>query len=188
MLLDVAMTRALRDRTAAVAILCEVDHPDGIVRLWSGIGTLQWNGQDWIGAGYLGEITTAARTTELRIDEVRLTLSGVAPHALAEVTMEIRNRTARTWLAAIGPSHKVVGTPLLLDEILLDYATESLAENGQASITLVGQAGFWTLERSTENVWSREDAVLRWGQGVETGFDYITSLRMKDTSWEPPTS
>jgi hypothetical protein len=187
MLLDLKFTQALKRRTASLCILCEVDHPDGVVRLWSGIGALQYGGHTWAGAGVLGSITTAARTSELRVDEVRLSLSGVNAHDLAEVSMEIRNRIAKTWLAAVAPGNQVVGV-LLLDEILLDYATESIAENGQAVITLIGQAGFWTLERSTETVWSPQEAALRWGEGVETGFDYIPSLRMKDTTWEPPTS
>lgn len=147
----------------------------------------------WTGAGVLGSITTAARTTELRIDEVRLSLSGVDPHDLAEVSVEIRNRPAWTWLAIIGPDRKVIGEPLLLDEILLDYAIEGLADNGTSVITLIGQAGFWTLERATESAWSREEAVLKWGTDsagnpVETGYDYITSLKIKDTSWKLPGS
>ena len=193
MLLDPKFTQALRKRTAALAVLCEVDHPDGPVYLWSGVGKLAWDGHVWIGAGVLGAITTAARTTELRIDDVRLSLSAVDTHALSEVSMDIRNRQARTWLAAIGPDYRVIGTPLPLDEILLDYATESIAENGLATLTLVGQAGFWTLERATEEAWSREDAIFQWGtdtsgEPIETGFDFITSLRMKDTKWTPPAS
>jgi hypothetical protein len=193
MLIDPAMAAALRGRRAALEVLVEIDHPDGRVHLWSGIGTLHYRGVAWKGAGTIGQITVAPRTTELRIDEVRLTLSGVDPEALMRVDMEIRNRIARTWLAAIGPGSKVVGTPRLLDEILLDHATDTIGEDGTAAITLIGQAGFWTLERSTETAWSREEGIHRFGvdgsgDPIETGFDYITSLKMKDTKWQPPTS
>lgn len=193
MLLDLKFTKALRSGRAALAVLCEIDHPDGIVHLWTGLGTLRYRGIDWKGAGGVAAITVSPRSMDLRIDEVRLSLSGVDPETMLGLNMDIRNRIAKTWIAAIGAGNRVQGEPLLLDEILLDYATDSLGEDGLVTLTLIGQAGFWTLERSTENAWSREEAVLRFGvdsggEPIESGYDYIPTLRTKDTKWELPTS
>lgn len=193
MLLDLKFTKALRSGRAALAVLCEIDHPEGTVWLWTGLGMLHYGGKKWKGAGGIASITVAPRSMDIRIDEVRLSLSGIDPENLLGLDMNIRNRIAKTWIAAIGPGARVQGEPLLLDEILLDYATDSLGEDGLVTLTLIGQAGFWTLERSTENAWSREEAVLRFGvdsagNPVESGYDYIPTLRTKDTKWVLPTS
>ena len=182
MLLRTRMARAVRKRSP-LALLVEIDHPDGTVRYWSGIGTLDHGGYEWRGAGHLGSIQIAPRVTDLRIDEIKMSLRGIGPEDAVDVNMDIRNRKAWVWIAALDDAQHVIDDPLLIDEILLDYATDEIGEDGTVAITLTGQTGFWTLERTTEAAWSMEDAVARWGEGVETGFDYITSLRLKDTKW-----
>lgn len=187
MLISPEMRDAARARRPLVTLVW-IDHPDGEVFLWSGVGTLDYDGHEWRGAGLLGTIETVPRTSELRIDEVRLRLSGVQPETLSTTTLEVRNRLARVWIAALDDANRVVGVPILQDEILLDYGTDSLAEDGTITLTLVGNTGFWTLERSTENAWSAEEAISRFGRTtagtpVETGYDFITSLRVKDTKW-----
>lgn len=187
MLLDPKFTQALK-KGYPLAVLCLIEHPDGDVRFWSGIGDLEYAGYTWRGGAMISGIEVTPRTTELRIDEVRLTLRGIEPDSIAHINGNVQNRLAYTWLAAIGPRQKVVGDPYLLDEMRLDYQSDAIGENGLASITITAQTGFWTLERSTEAAWSREEAILRWGTDtggelIETGFDYITSLRVKDTKW-----
>lgn len=187
MLLDPKFTKALK-RGAPLALMCLIDHPDGFVRMWSGQGDLRYDGEVWRGGGLIANIEVSPRTTELRIDEVRLTLNGLSPDRVAGIDGDVQNRLAYTWLAAIGPNRRVIGKPYLLDEMRLDYQTDNIGENGLAAITLTAQTGFWTLERSTDVSWSREEALLRWGNdtdgnAVETGFDFITSLRVKDTKW-----
>lgn len=192
-LVDADMALALRSREGAMALLCEIDYAAGPVRLWSGIGALTWNGQTWTGAGTLGQITSSPRTTDLRIDEVRLSLAGVDPATANELSFDIRNRVAKTWIALVGLQRRVIGQPILLDDILLDYAMDAVGDDGLVTLTLVGQAGFWTLERASETAWSQEEAILTWGRDgfgnpIETGFDMIAALRTRDTKWTPPTA
>lgn len=187
MLLDPKFTHAIK-KGYPLVLLCVVNHPDGVLRMWSGIGDLNYAGEIWKGGGLIANIEVSPRTTELRIDEVKLTLSQLSPDVLADLDGDVQNHIAMTWLVAVGPNRKVVGDPYLLDEIRLDYQTDNISENGIAAITITGQTGFWTLERSTDSAWSREEAILRWGTDtggdpVETGFDFITSLRVKDTKW-----
>lgn len=190
MLLDPAFDAALRGRRP-LAVICDIDMPDGMVRFWSGIGTLDYDGQTWTGAGVLSSIETSPKTTELRIDEVKLRLAGIGAGIVSDTDFTCRNRIARLFIVALDNAQHVVGTPYPIDEISLDYPIIELAEDGTARISLVGQSGFWTLERSTDKAWSREEGNLLWGfdtsgAQVETGFDYITSLRIKDTKWEAP--
>lgn len=187
MLVDPRLHAALRNGTP-LTVLVEIDHPDHFARFWTGIGSLQYEGETYLGAGAVGAIEVTERSTELRIDEVRLTLAGLDSAFTADLSDNIRNRLAWLRLAALDDWGRVIGTPMLLEEIQLDYQVDRIGEDGLATLQLVGQAGFWTLEQTAARVWSREDAALTWGAGNETGFDYITELRGLDTKWgqDPP--
>ena len=54
--LTAAQKSALRDPLTRIAILLEMGHPSGTKYLWSGTGTLEADGQDWIGCGLFGAI------------------------------------------------------------------------------------------------------------------------------------
>lgn len=191
MLVNPWVHRALR-RGQPLILLIEIDLATGTERFWSGLGKLGYGGHVWHGAGIVGSIQTSPQSQELRIDEVRLVLAGVLPEEYEAIDLtDIRNREARTYIAALGDDVRVTGQPIMLDIIRLDYIEESVSEDGTLAIALVGQTGFWTLERTTETAWSREEAIRRWGTDTggaanESGFDYITSLRVKDTKWQAP--
>lgn len=190
MLVDPKFAKAMRERRPLV-LLAEINHPNGTAYFWSGVGTLHYRGLNWRGLGTLASIETSPRTTELRIDEVRMRLAYVDQNSLENLDDNIKNYKAYTWLAVLNNRMRIAGDPYLLDEILLDYSQEDISEQGIATLMLVGQTGFWTLERATEKAWSREESILRFGtdtggEPIESGYDYITSLKVKDTKWSVP--
>lgn len=180
MLVDPKFRQALRDRRPLV-LLVEIDHPSRFYRFWSSVGTLRYQGNDYIGAGMLGGIEVTRRSTELRLDEIKFWLSGVDPDELTGLLDDVRNRPAYSYLAAVDEQSKVIGTPFLLDEVLLDYQQETIGANGECRVEIIGQSGFWTLQRPTYKVYSREEWIRRFP--LETGLDLVPTLRNKDTKW-----
>jgi hypothetical protein len=174
-----AFLKALKER-APLAVLVRVDHPDGVVRLWSGVGLLDYDGHEWTGAGILGSVQASRKSVELRIDEVTLSLSGIDPQALGEISDEIRNREADVWLAALTPRLRVRAV-MLIDNISLDHMTDSLSEDGTATLQVVGEAGFWQLQRVTDEVWSDANQQLKFPG--DTGLGFIATMRNKQTNW-----
>jgi hypothetical protein len=170
---------AIRDR-APIAVLVYVDHPDGAARFWSGIGDLEYEGFTYKGAGLLGSVQSVKKSIELRVDEVTLSLSGIDPAVLGEISDEIRNRVALTYLAALTPDLRVRAI-MEIDNISLDYMRDTLAEDGTATLSLVGEAGFWQLQRVTDEVWSDANQQLKFAG--DTGLGLIATLRNKQTNW-----
>jgi hypothetical protein len=178
-ILTAAMADVIRARKP-LALLAEIDHPDGLTRLWTGIGTLNYNGFAWTGAGTLGSVTPVKRSTDIAIQDIVFELRGLPADAVKWLSSDVRNRTATVWLACI-VNGRVVADPYPLIDALLDYQTLPVADDGTVSIKLSAVTGFYTLERAIEEVWSKEDQRLRYP--ADTGFDRLSILQNQDVIW-----
>jgi hypothetical protein len=63
------MTDAAAAQTVARQIRCalfaEPHFVSSIDRVWSGVGTIPWNGYNWLGLGTLGQVSMSTEDTQL---------------------------------------------------------------------------------------------------------------------------
>ncbi|QUS39562.1 hypothetical protein RPMA_12480 [Tardiphaga alba] len=176
------MAQALRERKP-LALLAEIEHPDGTARFWSGIGPLQWNGYRWTGAGVLGSITPIKQTSALQIQELQFNLSGVDPDVASRLNDDVRNLGARAWLACLGKGNTVEKDPYQIVDAVLDYQSLSAAEDGTVTISITARTGFYTLERALDDAWTTEEQKLTYP--TDSGLDMIPALQNQDIQWTP---
>lgn len=164
-------------------LLFYCDHPSGAVRYWSRTGNLSYGGQTWTGVGILGRISGAVRSSDLSINEVTFELRGVPPTATQMLSGMVRNRSAKVWRGAIAPrgTQKIVDDAPVIDA-LLDYQTLSVdPKAGTATIRLVGQQGFYTLDRAQDLAWSDQQQVSEF-EG-DTGLSLLHTLVNRESNW-----
>lgn len=179
-----ARMRSAIEARLPMALLAEIDHPDGMVRVWSKTGTLIYNGHEWAGLGILGSIAPVGTTKALMIREISFQLAGVPQESLDFLDANVRGRIGKLWLAAVKPPRRIVADPIQIAEARLDYQTYSVDDNGLATITLIGQVGFWTLDRAIDVAWSHEEQIKEYP--TDTGLDLIPQFAQKDIVWQPP--
>lgn len=184
------MTRVIGKRAAdaikagsPLALLAEIDHPDGLVRYWTGLGILEYNGDEFTGIGKLGNITPVNYSSDISIQELSFIVTGVPPDVGTWISAEIRNRSALAWLAALDGSGRVIADPLRIVDAVLDYQTLQVDDNGTGTLTLKGRSGFYTLERALDEVYSSEDQRRRYPN--DSGCDMISDLQQQDVIWTP---
>lgn len=165
---------------AAPALLIHVEHPDGDAYFWEGVGELEYGGATYRGAGLIGTISQTKKSAEIRIDEIRMTLNALQPDEVSKLSDDVKNRVVTIDLAAVTDTLKVKSV-YRMDEILLDYQIDKISADLMSSIELVGQSGFWTLERPTEAAYSQEEQELQFPD--DTGMSLIPALRNKDIPW-----
>lgn len=165
---------------APLYLFADIDHPDGMVRLWSGTGDIVWDGETYIGRGRLGTLSQVESGSALQINDRLMTLAGVDPTQTQFLSADVRNRVASFALGCV-EGGKVVRDPYLIDEILMDSQSLPVNEGGQMMIQITGYSGLWTLQRPQNLAWSSEQAKTEYPD--ETGFDFIPSLTNKDTAW-----
>ncbi len=161
--------------------LIQVDHPSGIFRAWGGVGPLDYNGVTWIGAGNLVSVATVKATTDLQIQELAFTLSGVSVDMLNLLDENVRNRIGNLWLACLNDQGQIIRDPWPMTEAELDYQTFDADDDGTCKVTVIGREGFYTLDRPLDEVWSPENHKLTYPD--DTGLDGLPLLQNKQTPW-----
>ena len=87
--LTTGMVSAVTAQVMHPVIFFEGEFADGggeFVRVWSGYGTIQWNGLSWTGVGHLGGISAIEESSDFRANVVTVSLSGI-PAALVSTAL-----------------------------------------------------------------------------------------------------
>lgn len=187
--MSAVLEAALHSSAHGMVVLVKVDHPDGLVRVWSGLGLIEIDAGDgdgeqvWTGMGVLGSVQVGEQSTENDIAEVRLTLSGVEPDLLSGLSASVSGRVATIWVAHLRFSDMRAELVRFVEDCVLEHQ-EFSDDGASATITLVGRGGLRWLATRFIARWSAEDQIaFLSARGVDpatdTGFDYIASLANK---------
>lgn len=176
------MALALRQNYAR-AIFVSIEHPDGTGYFWSGIGSKVWNGHTWSGVGNLGNIAPVKHTSDIAVQDIVFTLSGVDADIAAQLNDDVRNRNGSAWLACINPlDQSIVADPLRLVDSLLDFQAYEVGEDGTATIQITAHAGFYTFGTRDE-AWTPQNQKRAYPD--DTGMDMIPSIPALNVIWKP---
>lgn len=137
------------------ALLARFDWPSGPILVWSGVGTLRWDGEDYLGVGTFAGVseieettspTAAGATFELSTipaipdpdDELSWDLpTDILQQALDE---DIQGRDAELWFAAFDQeTGAIIGAPVLLCRMYMDTLTLS-EDEASAHLTLSAES------------------------------------------------
>lgn len=175
------LARAL-SRGDARMYLFYCDHPSGAVRLWSRTGLLKYGGYTWTGSGVLGRMVGASRSTNLQINEVTFEVTGVPANATQMLSDKVRNRVAKVWRGAISRKGRVTVDEDPMIDALLDFQRlKADPAGGTATIQIVGQQGFYVLDRAQDIAYS--DQQQRSEHSDDCGMALVHAFINKESNW-----
>ena len=175
------LRRHIRQPRARFAVLCEIDHPHGLVNVWTGSGTLSYEDKLWKGVGHIAAISGVEETSEVIVSEVRSALTNVPESELDIAQADIKGRRQMVWWAGMTEDRRVIPDPILITQVDLDYPQVVTDDQGVHTVVIVGQTGFWVLERASEHAWTPEEQHLDYPD--DTGFDLVADLVDKEVPW-----
>ncbi len=181
-IITAAMADALQDGSPR-GLFVAIDHPDGTGYFWTGIGSRDWNGHTWQGAGTLGSITPIKHSSEIAIQDITFSISGIDATIAAGLNDDVRNRIGEVWLACFKWDDSVVPDPYKLIDSELDYQVFEAGDDGTTTVSIIAHSGFYTLDRGVEEAWTPENQKLI--DATDTGMDYIPGLQNQDLPWTP---
>lgn len=178
--LTASVITQLQSASVTVGILFEGEFASGWVRLWSGIGSLSWDGKTWTGTGNLLGISGIDETAEVRASGMTVSLSGVPSDLLSAALGDARSgRIGRVYLAFFSGG-SIVADPILQFEGRLDVpAIEDGPET--ATISISYESELIDLERARERRYTPEDQAIDFPGDL--GFDYVASLQDAQITW-----
>ena len=166
---------------ARPALLVELHFVAETMFLWSGVGTLTWNGSAWLGVGTLGRVGSIEETLDVRAVGSRFELSGVPSDLLTHVMTEpLQNRPVLLWLAFFDENWIVVPDPVLLFRGRMD--TVEIRDGGPtATVTLFAENRLRDLERARVRRYTDADQQAEYPGDL--GLAFVPSLQDRAIPW-----
>lgn len=166
-----------------IGFLVEIDHPVTVINLWSGVGSIPWDGKTWTGVGKLGSIKGLGETAELRVKTVTYELIGanLDADALSLVTQDVRGRAIKAWHANIDERGEVVPDPVLIDDSIMDFIETTEDKDLKQVVRINAQSSIFNFRKPTGLTLSDEQQQADFPG--DTGFDRITEVVDKELIW-----
>lgn len=176
-----AVAAALADGHVRPAIFFEGEFATGFVRLWTGVGEVQWGGQTWSGLGSLLGIGVIGETDRIEAAGSSVTLSGVPTDLVSVAITEAKQGLpGKIWLGFLDQDWQVIDDPVLSFVGRLDVPT---IDDGRDSctVTITYESRLIDLLRPREWRYTHESQqVLHPG---DRGFEYVSSIQDKEVRW-----
>lgn len=94
------------------AFFVSAEFNSGSIYVWSGMGSIDWDGHTWLGVGTLGKISQIQETGELRANSVAISLSAIPSLMLSTVMAEIRQGLpCKVYLVLFGDDGNIIDAP-----------------------------------------------------------------------------
>ena len=109
-----ALLTALIAPVVRPIMLFEGQFASGTLRLWSGVGTLVWSGQNWTGAGNLMTIGGLSETADVVATGTTVSLSGVPVALVSAAIVDARQGLpGRIYLGMVDEAGSLISDPVL---------------------------------------------------------------------------
>lgn len=153
----------------------------GTVRLWSGLGTITWDGQSWTGAGDLINFSPIDENSEIRAAGFNVSLNGQSAAILALSMAQVRHGyPGKIWIGAVNDSGAIVSDPFLAFSGRAD-APEIVDEGDTATITLAYESRLIDLDKTRERRYTHEDQQIDYAG--DQGFSFLPKLQDAQFNW-----
>lgn len=176
-----ALQAELAKQSLAPIVLVQAQFTSGTIYVWSGVGSVSWNGQTWLGVGSLGSISMVSESTEVEAQGIVIGLSGIPSDLIAKVLGECRpNAPVKVWLGAVDSAGAVIVDPYQSFSGRMDVPEiEEGAETSSISIHVENR--LIDLGRARERRWTHEDQKIDYP--TDKGFEYVASLQEWNGLW-----
>lgn len=174
---------------------------DNTLRLWTGLGTLTHNSQEWVGTGTLLNISTVEEASEIAVKGATVTLSGIPSSVISlALSQPYQGRVCNLYFGMFTVNKLLQQSD---DYILLQTGAKVLLQTDQTSISnifsgymdqmnILETPSTSTIELVVENrlIDLQRARIARFTSEYQKslypsdlGLDFVEDLQDKDISW-----
>lgn len=180
-----AMTTAAAAAIAAPDVrpilLFEASFAGGVVRLWTGVGALQWAGVTWTGLGNLIAVSELDETSEVTAQGLSVTLSGVPPETVALALVEVvQGLPGRVMIGFVDPTGAVIPDPVPL---FAGRLSTSELHDGEDTCRITVSYENRLQDLLTERGWRYTAESHRVLAPDDPSFDFVVAIQQKELQW-----
>lgn len=151
------------------------------VFMWSGLGSIVWNGQTWLGVGNLGAVANIVESTDTIAQGVQVSLSGVPSALIADALAQVqRGLAGKLYLGFMDANGNIVVDPVLAFSGRLDQP-EIDKDPSTPVINITYANRLAALERPLERRLDSQDQQIDYPG--DKGFDFVPSIQQWNGKW-----
>ncbi len=161
--------------------LLELEFDGGTVRLWSGLGDLDYGGNTYVGAGNLLSVSPITESSDLQANGASFTLNGATQELVALARdEEYQGRPITMMIGAFDESGNVVSSPVVVFGGFMDVMT--ITDSGESDvISLSAENKLIAFERARIRRFTDQDQKLF--HPGDKGLEFVTSVQEKQILW-----
>ena len=171
------MIAGITSNSPMPCLLLDLTLVTGVQYVWSGVGTVTYNGNSYTGVGSFGSIGDIVEGTDVKADGTTVTLSGIDPKLMNDCLNEIQLGAPVTlWFALFSAGVIATATPLFVgtvDKPMIPIRPDTLA------ITLNLENRMINLQRASNRRYTSGDQQYYYAD--DCGFHWVETLN--DAAW-----
>jgi hypothetical protein len=174
-------SEAIASQIIRPAIFVEANFTSGPIYVWSGIGTISWDGKDWLGLGSLGSISTIEEGSDIQAKGITLTLSGIDTSLLGGVLTEFQvGLPVLVYLGMFDADGDLIADPIVSWAGRTDQPTIEM-DGTSATISINCENRLVEMNVSSERRYTNEDQ--RRDHPDDRGFEFVASIQEVVIYW-----
>lgn len=151
------------------------------VHLWSGYGTITYNGTGYLGIGTLGTVSPVEETTDLAARGITMQLSGVPTAMIAvALTENYQGRECSVLFGAMASDGTLISSPVTVFSGRMDVM--SINDDGQnATIGMTAENKLVDFRRPREVRYTDEEQKTI--DPTDRGLEFVNAIQEKEIYW-----
>jgi hypothetical protein len=179
--LTTGMLAAIATGQVKPIFMVEAEFSGGTVRLFTGYGSVSWNGKTWTGDAGLLRISNVQEVSELQAVNFTISLNGQVS-ALASIALDqVRRGLAGTvWLGLLNDSGALIADPYQCFKGRADKP-DIIPDPNDAVIAVAYESRMIVATKAKSRRYTSEDQKIDFP--ADLGFDYVPSLQDATFTW-----
>ncbi len=165
-------------------ILLKAAFDGGDLNLWSGVGSLTWNGDTYTGAGDLLSMSQVTENNLVEAQNTTFTLSGIPSAILSDsLNEDYQGRKISAWFACADDTGAIIADPYLFFKGQMDVLSPTV---GGDTMTLAMSCESRTIDISRAKELRYTSEVQKAASPGDLGLDFVSSLQDAMVVWGRP--
>ena len=177
-----AVNTALQAQNVNLVMFAKLEFPSGTLYVHNGLGTYNWDSQDWLGVGDLGSISKVEEGTDVSPYAITLTLSGLdSTMSGAALTEDYFMRPVTVYLGLLDSDDTLIDTPTQIWEGLMDQMNLTVGANGGDAIQLIAESELSRFDKSKNLMYTNANQQQRYAGDLF--FSHIHKVEGAKIKW-----
>lgn len=179
--LTAAMLAAMATGSIRPLFFYEGEFSGGTTRLFTGNGSITWNGQTWTGDNGMMRISDIQEVSELNAVNFTVSLNGQVSSLISIALAQVRRgKPGSVWLGLLDASNALIADPFLCFKGRADKPG-IVPDPNQAVISVAYESRMIVATRRIERRYTSEDQKIDYPNDL--GFEYVPSLQDTQFTW-----